>query len=393
MGRLPRIGFIGCGPFSSSSIYPALHVYGHGLQPDTQMELAVRGDRTHLTNVLAAKPAPLVELVACCDQKEDLARRNQRAFGFERYYTDYHEMLEKEDLDSVFVVMHPKNGPRIAMDVMKSGRNAYIEKPPGTTLAEAQEIQAVSKATGKFCQVGFMKRFSEPFMRAKAISEMPDFGRLSVYESRKARNGSYTPDTVYHFLNGFVCHHFDLARYFMGDVESVYADMVSRSEADPTGMNQELVKQDDIFSNYYQALLEKPHVRQADGYLILFRFESGAIGMHNANCLEHNANVLERVTLTGEGAVTVVEDWWTVKGYVKGHDPIVWEPIHVDAGGPIGMLKWSGYLGEVEEFIAATAEGRQPSVTIDDGVKCLEIETAVRKSLAEGRRVAISEVR
>jgi predicted dehydrogenase len=238
-----------------------------------------------------------------------------------------------------------------------------------------------------------MKRFSEPFVRAKNIAADPDFGRLSVYESRKARNGSYTPDTVYHFLNGFVCHHFDLARFFMGDVESVYAEMVSRSEADVEGKNQALLKQDDLYSNYYQILLDQPHVRQADGYLILFRFTSGAIGMHNANCLEHNSNVLERVTLTGEGAVAVVEDWWSVKGYLKGHDPIYWEPIHVDAGGALGMHKWSGYLGEVEEFIAATREGRKPSVTIEDGVACLEIETAVRKSIAEGRRVAVSEVR
>ena len=61
--------------------------------------------------------------------------------------------------------------------------------------------------------------------------------------------------------------------------------------------------------------------------------------------------------------------------------------------GPIDMLKWSDYLGEVEEFIATTAEDQQPSVTVDDHVKCLEIETAVRATLVEGLRVAISKVR
>ena len=33
-------------------------------------------------------------------------------------------------------------------------------------------------------------------------------------------------------------------------------------------------------------------MRQADGYLILFRFTSGAIGVHNANCLESDSNTL-----------------------------------------------------------------------------------------------------
>jgi len=135
----------------------------------------------------------------------------------------------------------------------------------------------------------------------------------------------------------------------------------------------------------------RPRIRQADGYVILFRFASGAIGVHNANALEHSSNVLERVTLTGEGAVAVVEDWWTVKGYLRGRDPIYWEPLHVDAG-PLGMLRWSGYVGEVEELLDATAEGRPAAVAIHDGVRCLEIEAAVHRSIAEGRRVALGEV-
>jgi predicted dehydrogenase len=54
----------------------------------------------------------------------------------------------------------------------------------------------------------------------------------------------------------------------------------------------------------------------------------------------------------------------------------------------------TGYLGEVREFVAATREKRAPTAaTIDDGVACLELVAAVRQSIAEGRRVALSEVR
>jgi predicted dehydrogenase len=136
-----------------------------------------------------------------------------------------------------------------------------------------------------------------------------------------------------------------------------------------------------------------PQVRQADGYLILFRFTSGAIGVHNANCLEADSNTLERVMLTGENASVAVEDWWRVRGHIQGQEPLYWEPLTVDSGGPLHKHQIQGYLGEVAEFIAATAEGRRPAVTIDDGVACLEIETAVRRSLADGRRVAIADIR
>ena len=49
-------------------------------------------------------------------------------------------------------------------------------------------------------------------------------------------------------------------------------------------------------------------------------------------------------------------------------------------------------LGEVTEFVTATAEKRAPAVSIDDGVACLEIVAAVRMSIAEGRRVSIAEI-
>lgn len=49
-----------------------------------------------------------------------------------------------------------------------------------------------------------------------------------------------------------------------------------------------------------ELLRDMPHVPQSDGYLINFRFTSGAIGVHNANTLETDSNLLERVTMTGE---------------------------------------------------------------------------------------------
>jgi hypothetical protein len=49
-----------------------------------------------------------------------------RAFGFKRAYTDHRKMLEQAD-DTVFVVMHPQLQPALAIEVMDSGRNVYIE--------------------------------------------------------------------------------------------------------------------------------------------------------------------------------------------------------------------------------------------------------------------------
>jgi predicted dehydrogenase len=273
---------------------------------------------------------------------------------------------------------------------MESGRNAYVEKPPAKTLAEVRAMREVSRRTGRFCQVGFMKRFSEPYVMAREIAARPEFGRLSVYESRKARNAPYPP--VYDYLNDFVCHHLDLARYYMGDVEHVYAELVSRTD-DPDNLNARLYERADVYRNWAAVLRETPHVPQSDGYLITFRFTSGAIGMHNANTLETDTNLLERVTLTGEGAVVAVEDWYRVRAAIRDQPPIAWEPLVVDKSIDARLMH-TGYLGEVRELVAATRDKRPTlAATIDDGVACLELVAAVRLSIAEGRRVALSEVR
>ena len=54
---LPRIGFIGCGPFSTGALYPPLQHLAHGLIPDPSLERAVRGDRPARRRSPPSRPA------------------------------------------------------------------------------------------------------------------------------------------------------------------------------------------------------------------------------------------------------------------------------------------------------------------------------------------------
>jgi predicted dehydrogenase len=91
--------------------------------------------------------------------------------------------------------------------------------------------------------------------------------------------------------------------------------------------------------------------------------------------------------------VVAVEDWYRVRAAIKDQPPLFWEPLVIDKSVEARLLQ-TGYFGEVREFIAATREGRSTAAaTIDDGVACLELVAAVRASIAEGRRVALADVR
>ena len=89
-----------------------------------------------------------------------------RAFGFTRAYTDHRRMLEQEQLDTVFVVMHPQLQPSLAIEVMESGRNVYIEKPLSNTVERAVEALRAYKSSDRVVQFGTQQRSGAHFRGA-----------------------------------------------------------------------------------------------------------------------------------------------------------------------------------------------------------------------------------
>ncbi|HEY7035843.1 MAG TPA: Gfo/Idh/MocA family oxidoreductase, partial [Thermomicrobiales bacterium] len=321
---------------------------------------------------------PIGELIACCDLKEDLAKRNAKVFAFERSYTDHRQMLEKEDLDCVIAVLHPRDQPGVAIDCLNASLPVFIEKPPTESLEDAYAIKEACDRSGKSCMIAFMKRFSEPYLRAQDLIHRPEFGPITSYEARYNYK-QYAAPEVYNFLNAFSCHHLDLARFFMGDVTSVYALYASRQGDGKRALSYAEVLKDRDMS-----------IPQEEAWLLSFQFASGAVGFLQTNCLER---VQERVMITGRQSWVVVDDWRKVTGYLgDAESPYVWEPHDQLPTDLLDFRTVHGYTGEVREFVEAARDGRTPVPNIDDGIAHLKIEAAAKRSAAEGRPVAIGEI-
>ncbi|MDH7571867.1 MAG: Gfo/Idh/MocA family oxidoreductase, partial [Armatimonadota bacterium] len=163
--RRLRAGFIGAGGHSYRNIYPTF----------------------------AYVP---VDLVAVCDRVEERARVAAAQFGAARVYTDHRAMLEREDLEVVFVVVgyDPQTGsplyPPLAMDVMRAGCDCWIEKPPAATVAEIDAMREVERETGRFTMVGVKKCFFPAVEKVKEICGLPEFGGI---QSATLRYPQYIP--------------------------------------------------------------------------------------------------------------------------------------------------------------------------------------------------------
>jgi myo-inositol 2-dehydrogenase/D-chiro-inositol 1-dehydrogenase len=348
-----RVGFVGCGEHARMSIYPSLRA-AFGGAPSGLPALV-------LTQEGRQQPPLLGELVALADHKRELAERVAAFHGVRTVYTDHIAMLEREALDAVIVCMHPRRQAQVAIDCLERGAHVWVEKPPAETLTEAITMREAARRAGKQLAVGYMKRFSYPYLRAKAFAARPGFGALSVFESRYTY-GQYPVD-VYHFLNGFATHHLDLPRFFLGPIESVYAEKVSRGKG-------------------------------LDGYALTLRFTNGGVGLVNVNCLEgeHN-NWSERVAITGTGGRVFVENWRRVIGFLPD-DPqtYYWEPEDIRPADDQNSLAIHGFVGELRDFVESLHQGSAPACTIDDGIATLRLERAINLSVEHSRKVSLAEV-
>jgi myo-inositol 2-dehydrogenase/D-chiro-inositol 1-dehydrogenase len=348
-----RVGFVGGGEHARMSLYPSLRAAFGGSPSGLPALVLTQEERT--------EPPLLAELVALADHKRAVAERVAAFHSVGAVYTDHRAMLDAERLDAVIVCMHPRRQARVAIDCLEHGVHVWVEKPPAETLRESLEIAEAARRAGKSVAVGYMKRFSYPYLRAKAFVEQPAFGTPSVYEAR-CTYGEYPVD-VYRFLNGFATHHLDLPRYFMGVVESVYAALVHRG----TGR---------------------------DGYAVTLRFANGGVGLLNLNCLEEGFNGWsERVAVAGVGGRVFVENWRRVVGFLPGDpQPHYWEPEDVQPADDQNSLAVHGFVGELREFVESVGQGRPPSCSIEDGIAAVRLERAIERSVRRDAPVRVSEV-
>jgi predicted dehydrogenase len=126
-----RLAFIGCGSFATSRLFPQIPL------------------------------VPEIDLVAVCDTVREKAERNARNFGARRLYTNLHHMLDKEELDGVFVIGPAPQQYELAPHVLKRGIPVYVEKPSANTPAEARDLTEIAETNSTWGQCGFMKRFAD----------------------------------------------------------------------------------------------------------------------------------------------------------------------------------------------------------------------------------------
>jgi myo-inositol 2-dehydrogenase/D-chiro-inositol 1-dehydrogenase len=99
-----------------------------------------------------------VELAAVCDIDDGRARE---LAGSAAVYTDWHELLDRESPDAVFVCTPPLLHREAAVEALGRGIHVYLEKPVARGLEDARAIVDAAAGSDAVCAVGYQWRAVE----------------------------------------------------------------------------------------------------------------------------------------------------------------------------------------------------------------------------------------
>ncbi len=322
-----RLGIIGAGRLSSSRIYPCLHYLP-------------------------------VQLAAVCDLERSNAERNARKFGGQAVYTDHRQMLAEAQLDAVIVCVGPEEHHRLAIEIMEAGLPVYTEKPPAVTAASARTALETSRRLNTICMTGFKKRFAPAYRKAKTAILEADFGEPALLSIDYCCGPTYRNDPAEprsQFLLDFCIHIIDLSRYLFGEVAEVYA-----------------------------------RKRDESTYAVNLLFRNGALGTLAMSANRNWDVSTEKVELTGGPGQFISLNNSVQMVRFSGNKVVDWHnPTFSTARGD--SLVETGFERELEEFVNAVREAREPESSISSSYQTMRLYEAIEQSARSKRAVTIDE--
>lgn len=125
---------------------------------------------------------PNVKVVAACDINKPRLDAWCAQYGVENKYTNFREMLARDDIDSVDVCVHNNLHLPLTLEVLRSGKHCFCEKPMAASYADAKMMydtwQQLREEKGVELAVQISTVFGQQTRVAKKMVENGDLGHV-----------------------------------------------------------------------------------------------------------------------------------------------------------------------------------------------------------------------
>ncbi|WP_207915165.1 Gfo/Idh/MocA family protein [Micromonospora sp. 15K316] len=125
------------------------------------------GEVAQVVHLPALRSLPdLFRVTAVCDISPGLLERVGGAYGVERRYAEFTQMLDENELDCVLVLNSDEYHADAVIAALDRGVHVLVEKPMCLSPREAEAIIGARDRSGATVMVGYMRRFAPAFVEA-----------------------------------------------------------------------------------------------------------------------------------------------------------------------------------------------------------------------------------
>jgi myo-inositol 2-dehydrogenase/D-chiro-inositol 1-dehydrogenase len=309
------------------------------------MRVGVVGVGAHAVNaILPSLPAAGLRAVAACSRHLATAEPVAERFGAGRAFDDVDRMLDEVEPDGVVVIVPPDQFFGVIQTCIRRGVPVFAEKPAANDAAEARALAAAAAEAGVPVMVGYMKRFASMYSLAKEIVGKPEFGPLTLGSFTWSMGPFAHRFDLRDWLFENPVHHFDLARFFLGELEDV-------------------------------------HVARAPGVehtvVVTARATGGAVVSIRANTTGSWEQRNEAVEIFGTGHSLVVDNLDTLRWRPPERPERVWRPNYTVPLAANMTGATMGFVPELEHFRLVVEEGVAPRSDMASAAATLELTTTI----------------
>jgi len=123
-----------------------------------------------------------VEMVAVADINEAEANRVSGIYGIPNVYTDFRDLLKRDDIEAVDVCLHNNFHMPMTVAALRAGKHVYCEKPMAGAFVDAETMYAVAQETGLKLSIQLNTLYAKESKAAKSLIDEGHLGR--VYHAR-----------------------------------------------------------------------------------------------------------------------------------------------------------------------------------------------------------------
>jgi predicted dehydrogenase len=330
------------------------------------------------------------KIVAVCDTNITNAKKKAKAWGVDKIYTNYSQLLEDKQVEVVeLLTPHHLHCP-MTVQAAQAGKHVSVQKPMALSAAEADQMISAADKAGVTLRVYETFVFYAPAMRAKQMIEAGEIGEVRAIRMHVSTGTSDTswkvPLSAWLWrFNEKLCgggplvfdhgyHLFSLGYYLGGPVEKVFA------------------------------WIDQTPVREAGGIvkidapaMIMFQFKASRC--YGQLDIEHTPKMRiysayyaddDRIEVIGEKGILFINRYTTrtvdlpeLMLFKDGKTTPV----------PVEGVEWhDSFIATTQDFIEKLKTGIQPRLDGPTGKAVLQFTLAALQSAATGKEVRPDDV-